>query len=338
MNQLWRSRKTLLCSAALLVLATMLASCTSNKPPVGRWVGLSEAPEWTVSHWKHNGVPGKTMKTPNYRIHTTMRPSSTRDKLTLVMEGAYERYREVTPGVAASDKPMDCFIFGTRAEWELFTKQRTGARAPTYLAISRGAYALNDVYIAYDLRQEFATLSVASHEGWHQYSSRHFKGRLPPALEEGMATLFEHIQWKDDKPQWNISLNPMQVQRLRRTLERRKMYPLEKLISIDAGHVVELPYDRVEAFYSQAWLLAKFFREYDNGRFRPKFNRMLRDVANGTVYDPSRTHQRNWGPWAPAAVKPMLEHYFGPLDELEKRYLKYADYVAYDEFKAHWLK
>jgi hypothetical protein len=127
------------------------------------------------------------------------------------------------------------------------------------------------------------------------------------------------------------------VQALRKAIESNKLWPLEKVIAMHAGEVVEENGEKVDAFYSQAWCFAKFMYESDNGRFRPALQKWLAETAAGTVYDPTHTHNNARGPWNRTAVKPMLEHYlnmdFATIDKLYQAYLRK---VAYDEYSAQW--
>ena len=111
------------------------------------------------------------------------------------MEGSrLGEYQKIAPGVPITDKPMECYLFGSRGEWIAFTRQHTGVEANIYLQINRGGYTIRDWYVAYYIGSS-ATCSVAAHEGWHQFVSRHFKGRLPPFF------------WKRGSPRCSKILN-----------------------------------------------------------------------------------------------------------------------------------
>jgi hypothetical protein len=277
------------------------------------------------------------LKSEHYVIYTTIEDEDTFNVLPQVMEGALAQYRKVAPGTSQSDSPMECYVFAHRLEWEAFTKANTGPDASIYLQIRRGGYAIRDKYVSYYIGR-YATASVAAHEGWHQYVSRHFIGRLPPFVEEGLACMFEGIGWQNENlPRWNLSINQVRVQALRKATESNKLWPLEKIIAMHAGEVVEENGEKVDAFYAQAWVFAKFLYESENGRFRPNLQRWLTETAKGTVFDPTRTHTRAGGPWNRSGVKPMLEHYlqldFATIDRLYQAYLRK---VAFDEYSAQW--
>lgn len=330
----WRSRA----AHATVLSLFLLAGCASSKnPPLGKWEGPQLLSNASLEPWSFRGEQARRVKSENYVIYTTIDDEDTLAVLPQVMEGALAQYKKVAPGTAHSKDPMECYIFERRIEWEAFTRANTGPDANIYLQIRRGGYAIRDKYVSYYIGR-YATASVAAHEGWHQYVSRHFIGRLPPFVEEGLACMFEGIGWQNENlPRWNLSINQVRVQALRKATEANKLWPLEKVVAMHAGEVVEENGEKVDAFYAQAWVFAKFLYESENGRFRPNLQKWLADTANGTVYDPTRTHARAGGPWNRTAVKPMLEHYlkldFATIDRLYQTYLRK---VAFDEYAAQW--
>ena len=107
--------------------------------------------------------------------------------------------------------------------------------------------------------------------------------------------------------------------------------------SLHAGDVVRLPGDRIEAFYAQNWAFARFLWEYDNGRYRPAFKKLLADTAAGSAYDPSGTLHRATNMWSPSGVRPMLEHYLGKdLAQIETEYQQFIRKIAYEQFGKQW--
>ena len=310
------------------------AGCGSQQP--GNWDGPKVLSTSSVDTWQFKGKPGWKLSTTHYAIYTTIEEDDLRMTLPQVMEGAFTQYRLITPAVRVSDKPMDCFIFNGRQEFNEYTKENAGNAAGVYLAIRRGGYAMKDRYVSYNLGLN-ATASIAAHEGWHQFASRNFIGRLPPFLEEGLATTFEGVTFTDRLPRWNPAINPTRAQALRRTIEEKHLWPLEQLIRTHAGEVVNRGGDAIDAFYSQSWAFAKFMREADGGKYAPALRLWLAETAAGTVYDPSHSHSRAGLPWNPAGVKPMLEHYLGMgLPEIEKAYLLYIHRVVYEEYPKQW--
>jgi hypothetical protein len=311
----------LLAMLASCLVGALLAGCASSKTSDPRWQGPSAAAAVGSENWIFSGRAARIVRTDHYAIHTTITDADFLQSLAQLMEGAYVEYRDLTPGVAASDRAMDCYVFAQRPEWAQFTAAHTGQDAAVYLQINRGGYTRLDWFVAYYIG-DTGTFAVAAHEGWHQYVARHFKTRLPPFLEEGIATMFENIRWSGQLPRWDLGINPNRVQRLRRAVDDHKLFPLEQLICMHAGDVVGMKGGRIEAFYAQDWAFAVFLLHGDQGRHRAALKKLLTDTANGTAYLPGELpHSVLPDAWQPQSVKPLLERYLGEdLPSIDREY------------------
>ncbi len=317
----------------------MLVGCAESTPSeIGHWEGPQTPALVTVSDLANPGdTKVKLVRTQHYKIYSTIvdRPDLLQ-RAGQLMEGAFVAYQQLAPDVTLTTYPMDCYLFATRAQWQEFTVQKTGGDATVYLQISRGGYTIHDWYVAYYIG-DISTYSVAAHEGWHQFVNRHFKSRLPPFLEEGLACMFEDIQWNNDLPQWNLSINPARVMSLRKAADAHELFPLAQLITMHAGEVVGESAIKVEAFYGQNWAFARFLWEADDGKYRPALRHILADAAAGTIYDPTGSHSRPYLGWNPAGVKPMLERYLGmDLQQIQAAYDRFVQKIAYTDYQAQF--
>ncbi len=318
--------------AGIMVIA---AGCAGARTP-GTWEGPSSPQVVTTGEWSMDQLVGRRISTPNYIIYTTIDDEVLLGQIAQAMEGALTQYRKLAPDVPPTDRPMECYLFLYRAEWAEFTRKHTGADAAVYLQIMRGGYTVRDRYVAYYIG-DGTTISVAVHEGWHQFVGRHFKGRLPPFLEEGISCLFEKVMWENGLPRWNLAVNSNRAMALRRAIDGDGLIPLGELVTMHAGEIVHQSSRNIEAFYAQNWAFAKFLWDADNARYRPALQKLLSDTAAGVVRDPSRSHARAGSPWRPQAVKPLLETYLDmPFAEIERAYHAYLQTIAYDDFKGQW--
>jgi hypothetical protein len=302
---------------SLLMLVLIGAGCAQ---PAQR---AQNAPlTMSTSAWTFDGRPARIIKTDHYTIHTTMSDPDFIESLVQVMEGALQQYRALTPGVELTGKPMNCYIFSLRHQWATFTEKNTGSDASVYLQINRGGYTVNDWFVSYYIG-DTGTFAVASHEGWHQYVARHFKMRLPPFMEEGIATMFENIAWPARRPRWNLSFNPSRADRLRTAIQDRTLWPLQQLCTMHAGDVVALSGDKIETFYAQNWAFAQFMYNAEGSKYRPAFQRMLMELASGEAAP--HAGRRNAGEgWDPRTVRPLLEYYLGmDIEQIDKAYQAY---------------
>jgi hypothetical protein len=315
----------------VLTLFASLAGCTATpRATAGASSGPHSPAAVTVDPWNYRGEPARLLRTAHYEIHTTIPDDDVVMNVAQLMEGAHEQYRLLAPDVPLSDEPMQCYLFKDRPEWAVFTKSRTGADANIYLQIGRGGYTVGDWYVAYFVG-DVGTYSVAAHEGFHQFIARHFKTRPPPFLEEGLACLFEEVKWKGKRlPAWDLSQNNGRRNGIRDALANRTMIPLERLVEMHAGMVVDRPHEEVEGFYAQNWAFARFLWDAEDGRYRPALQKLLADAAAGElVADAGLQTGTTSVTWQPKSVKPMLEHYLGmPLADVEAAYLKYARKIA----------
>jgi hypothetical protein len=317
-----------------LAACLTVAACSSGQSSsADQWNGPTVLASVNVNDaTSSDSNTAKVIRTEHYSIYSTIqdRPDLL-NRMGQLMEGAYGIYRTLAPSVPPTDHPMRCYLFNTRLEWVDFTRLHTGPQASIYLQITRGGYTIHDWYVAYFIG-DIATYSVAAHEGWHQFVARHFKGRLPPFLEEGMACMFENVNWDNDLPRFNLSLNPARTLSLRKAEDEGELFPLKELITLHAGQVVGRSDVRIQAWYAQDWAFARFLREGENGKYRPALERLLADTAAGTVYDPTGSLRRSYLGWNPAGVTPLLEHYLGEdLSVTEQAYQQFMHKVAYDE-------
>jgi len=306
---------------ALLALLVVLTGCAPQQPALH---GPNSPALVEFQKLSIEGSQGCRVTSPHYQIYSTVPDSQLLHHLANLLEGAREEYRSLAPDVLPTDHPMECYLFESRSEWAAFTKAHTGEDAPIYLRVNRGGYTVGDWFVAYWIG-DTATFSVAAHEGWHQYVARHLKGRLPPFLEEGLACLFEQVEWDGDLPRWDLAVNNARLNSLRSAVADNQLYPLSQLIRMHAGQVVGKPGSKIEAFYGESWAFARFLHDGNGGRNRQALHRMLADAANGRLFaDNSR--QGAEGPlWDPSSAKPMLEHYLGmPLPQIERSFLDYA--------------
>jgi hypothetical protein len=317
-------------------LGLTVAGCAAPGEQLGLWEGPTNLTQTSTKPWVYGEEPAKLLETPHYHLYTTIQEEETLDLLPQVMEGAMTMYHEIAPGVTISKRPLDCYVFRYRNEWDQYTTRFAGVDSKVYLQIRSGGYTIQDRYVAYYIGR-LGTFSVAAHEGWHQFAGRHFKGRLPPFFEEGIACMFETISWKDRLPKWNLSVNTPRAQTLRKALDGKYLWPLEQLCSMHAGDIVGESNEKIDAFYAESWAFARFLWEGENGKYRPAMQKWLAETASGEVWDPTGSHKRSFAPWNRKAVKPMIEHYLGGnFAQIDAGYQAYVKKVAYEELSLQW--
>jgi hypothetical protein len=323
-----------ICRLPIVVVVALVAGCASQRSGEG----LRAPVPTQVGPWSFAGQVGRKVDTPHYVIYTTLTDREVVAGIGQLMEGALSQYRRLAPNVPASGQPMACYLFQTRDQWAAFTQSRTGADAAIYLQINRGGYTVRDWYVAYYIG-ELGTFSVAAHEGFHQYVARHFRSRLPPFLEEGLACMFEEVKWEQSEhgqwlPRWNFAANRSRLVGLRNAVEGGHLLPLQQLVAMHAGQVVDQPPEQIEAFYAQGWAFARFLWEGEGGRHRATLRRILTEAANGTLFPGPTSRRTEDGLWDPESAQPLLEHYLHTeLDKLEVPFTRYMRRLAYQGYR-----
>lgn len=231
-----------------------------------------------VENWENKFDQGITITTKNYVIHTTLLEPLILRQVPAFMESAHRAYQKQFPELIQTMTKFTIYLFGTREQWEQFTKEFTGRQWKSYLRIKKGAYYLNGACVAYNIGRK-ATFSVLAHEGWHQFNSKHFAYRLPSWLDEGIATMFEVSKYE----RGNFTFHPEQSGRLgslQKAVLSGKMIPLRKLIALNPGQVVT-DSDAISAFYAQSYALVRFLREEGYGKRLKKFHNLLLGALRG---------------------------------------------------------
>jgi len=253
------------------------------------------------------------------------------------IEAAHDSYQRQLPGPIKTRTILTIYLFATRQQWELFTNEFAAPNGQAYMKIKRGAYYLNGSCVAYFIGID-ASFSVIAHEGWHQFTSRHFTYRLPSWLNEGIATLFETSKYDGGKFHFYPDRNGGRLGSLRKTLIEGNMIPLEKLITLNPGQVVsDANANAVIAFYGQSYALVRFLREDGYGKRLKKFHGMMTGALRGTWPLPEQLRKtasdRNipmTNRWNRFISPKLFEMYFEQTpQELEAEYTAYCKKIVY---------
>jgi len=234
-----------------------------------------------VEVWNNQYGPGLKLTTAHYEIFTTLLKPSILQRSPGLIESAYKAYNLQLPEPIETRTKFTIYLFADRRQWEDFTNNFAGEQAVIFRRIKAGAYYHNGVCVAYDIGSK-RTFSVLAHEGWHQFSDRHFKFRLPSWLDEGIAMLFETQAAGDGTFGFEPAKNAYRLGALKKTLSKNKMLPLRDLIATTPGDVLATDQtEAVMAFYSQSYALIRFLREAGGGERLGDYRRLLADGLRG---------------------------------------------------------
>lgn len=263
-----------------------------------------------IEPWRWQNVEGHIVTTPHYRLYTTVGDPAVIDRMARLMEAAYAEYTRLAPpmtGVGAEVSPMLVYVFDEPAALAAFTRRLTGADADIYLSVGTGGYTYEGKIVCF-LGSEADTHSTLAHEGLHQYLARHFRSRLPPAIEEGLACTFETVTvLPTGDVRFDLQHNDRRSRWLARAWRKKTLIPLSTLILLHGGDLAGRPLLLVEGYYAQCWALARLLRE--DPAYASKFARLLNAVQSGrTIHDVGRSDATD-GVYNPRAIRPLLNRY-----------------------------
>lgn len=265
-----------------LILGAMAAVMTAG----GAWVGCAEPVrarpevESRQEAWTFRGVAGKELISAHYCVRTTCTNPRLLHDIPEFLETCWSAYSDLVPPKRDPASAAMTYLFQTRQQWEIFTREFSPAKAPTYLLIRSGGYEERGVTVSHYGRM-VTTLSVLSHEGLHQFLSLTRGSPLPAWANEGLACYFEAFDLDDQgRPKFTPRNNLIRRNSLRDAYFRKDLFALPELLSTNAGRVVSLPTMKVRTYYGQTWSIVLMLLEADpKSKEGAGFRRLLADLG-----------------------------------------------------------
>jgi len=254
--------------AVLMLAAALLATgCVEKRvKPVA----------YETEAWSFGSSPGYKMTTEHYQIYTTLQDSMLVEALPQFVEAAYANYTKLLPPQKPLEKRMDVLLFVRRGEWERFTRRLAGPRrASLLLKVRYGGYSERGVSVIEYVRHD-VTFPLFAHEGFHQYLYHQVNAQVPAWLNEGLAVCAEGQRWGSHGVQeFDPWFNPKRRNQLVEALQKDRLHPLSRLLSTNAGEVIQETSTAVSTYYAQLWALILFLREGAGGKYAAGFQRLL---------------------------------------------------------------
>ncbi len=314
----------------LLVLAlACLAGCAKpggEGAAVARPIIIDAPPR----PWDTPRTKGVQFISDHYHIYTTVDRQPLRKYLPGFMEAAHEHYLEMT-GLAGRPRGrrMVMYVMATRRQWVLLTIARLGPRADGPLNITAGGYCYAGVCVLWDIGIR-STLSVASHEGLHQFFAHRMSDSLPMWLEEGLCAMAEaHIRRRDTVV-FTPEHNPSRITCLRTAIINNHWIPIERLLPMDAGDAVGKSSEKSLGYYGQVWALSLFLRSVP--AYRQGMERLIKDAQAGRLHRAAGVSARALAqlrrlgrPYNRTVSLPLFRHYItGDIAAFDRAYLAFA--------------
>ena len=283
--------------------------------------------------WEHPHGMGKLLISRHYRIYTSTRNGSLLATLPGFLEGAYANYLELTDlGEMKGDRRMDVYMLSSREEWANLTEWILGPKTVA-MGISAGGYSYRGVGVYWDLRRR-ATLSIAAHEGLHQFLFHRMKHRLPLCIEEGLAVTAEGFHLRKKSVLFIPSHNPSRYGALRSAIINGRWIPIQRLMIMNAEDYMNQGSEYSVGWYGQVWALSQFLRT--DPKYREGLKRMFREGQAGRFHLVMNVPlhallqlQRRQPIYNKTVSRPVFEHYITPdLAAFEREYLAFARKLA----------
>ncbi len=263
----------------LAIFAVAITGCQPDKP-AGEFHGLDV--QVKRSEWGPANNGGVLLATKNYDIHTTIQRRKLLRQLPGYMEAANKNYTKLTGLSELSGRePRTMYIMASRDQWAALTRDKMGRQADLFMNIGAGGYCYEGVCVLWDIGMT-PTLSVASHEGLHQFFAHRLRGRLPLWLEEGMCVLAEGHRVEDNAVAFTPRYNPARHSNLRTAIINGHWVPIWKLLPMDGGDAVKGTQDQAVGYYGQVWALAMFLQSRED--YRQGVHRLTADAETGRLH------------------------------------------------------
>ncbi len=236
----------------------------------------------SVRDWEFDGVKGRAIQTDHFVIYTTDRSAQISERLPGLMESALKHYSTSITPLPKPSRPMETFVMSSRAQWLRLTVARLGERARAVTGIARGGFAIGGSGYLFDIGPS-DTMSIASHEGWHQFTQSSFAEPLPIWAEEGIATFFEGHRFTKDGVMFSGWNNLERFDRLRAASDANQLLPLDTILSASPDQILAMGNEAGVTYYAQVWALVHFLREGEGGKYRGAFEKMVKDASGGSL-------------------------------------------------------
>jgi len=237
----------------------------------------------SVEPWSEFGLAGRHYATEHFDLISTLRDAEFEEALPTVLEAMYSQYETTLPSRGGQEPRLTTYLFGTRSEWASFARRRFPVRYETYSRIRSGGFSEGGTSVSFYVGRS-AALATLAHEGWHQYVSLRTSTPIPAWLNEGLACYHEALEMADLRPRFTPERNTFRINSLREAIQTDTLMSLREIVDTDAGRVISRHHGGVaQTYYAQAWALVTFLRHGAGGRFAPAFDRMLQEMAAGTL-------------------------------------------------------
>jgi len=248
----WTPNKTI--THLILALLTFLAATTA-----------SATPNLTLTRTKF------------YLIHSDLDDALIYD-LGTRLDSMYAEYsRRLSDfDLRADRKPLDVYLFRTKADYTAFTAGKHQNTGGVFLP-SRNQL------VSYLDGQRDTLRRTLQHEAFHQFAHKALGPNVPVWLNEGLAQLFEEGIWTGEGFLMQ-QVPPRRLRQLQSDIKNNKLLPLKTILELSPDQwAANLSKDAGAGTiqYNQAWAMIHYMAYGDSGKNGLKLVEMLRALTRG---------------------------------------------------------
>ncbi len=224
----------------------------------------------------------RQLDTRHYSIHTDLDRALAED-LAKRLDVMYDEYAR---RLADFDRPeeqeeiLQVYLFRRHEDYQSFVQNRAPNTGGVFLPERKMLVAY------YEGQGRDALRRTLQHEAFHQFAHARISEKLPPWLNEGLATLFEEGIWTGKGFELG-EVPPRRVRQLRADQTGKRLTSFGQFMAMDLDNwnnaLVREP-GLAAAQYNQAWAMVHFLvfsMEKDQFKYRKRFIDMLRLIHDG---------------------------------------------------------
>ncbi len=254
--------------------------------------------------------PVKTERTKHYEFTHDLDAETAREVATH-MDTVFDEYAKRMSNFRVKNaKRIKLYVWADRETYiEFLTEQGVpGAQFTGGLFFVRGGDAGLTTFVGGQSRASM--YHTLQHEGFHQFA--HLRvGNLPPWANEGLAEYFGHGLLIRRNLLTGVAPST-RIELLRNAVAQGQHYPFEEIINMSGqewNNILQSGDPRAYIMYTEAWAIAHFLVNADNGKYASAFQKYLEWLSKG------RSHEQ------------AFQQAFGTSDMVpfEKRFIEYLN-------------
>ena len=257
-----------------------------QQTPTIRTEAIVTPTTYRTEPWKFMDIDGVQLISEHYRIYTTINNQEVRQRFPAFMESALRQYRTTFGPLDNVPKKLIMYIMEDRRQWKNLSRQLLPEHATLLEMVQRGGFTTNGIAILFFIDWNSLskdTMTIAAHEGWHQYMQATFACPLPAWLDDGIATYLESHRTTMGIQQFDPAVNNARLDMLKASMASGQVIPLRQLMNESPEAFLKSGQKGVLLYYAQTWTLIHYLMQHPI--YRTGLQQILLDAQSGVLTD-----------------------------------------------------